>query len=937
MYALASRIRAALHRVGLGHALLRSPSTSAYRLDVDPGLVDFHRFRRLVSAGRAAAERRDFTAASQLLGDAVALWQDEPLADLRTAPAEHLRETMGNTLLEARKLLATNRLRLGQHHRALVELEPLMGADDVDETLAQLWMDALCAAGRDHEARKYFHAFRRRFRRLMRAEPAVALPPATPGAGERATVVVHSLPPASTAAPRQLPKDVSDFTGREPLLAAIDTLVQPDGTGVVALSGMPGVGKTSLAVHWAHRHRHRFPDGQLFLDANAYGPTAPVDPEDALGRFLEALDVPADRMPAGLDRRRNRFNQLLAGRRLLVVLDNVRDSRQVRPLIPSAAECLTVITSRNRLRGLTVREGVPSITVPPLPDTDAFALLRRTVGAERADAEPGPVGALARLSCGHPLALRIIGEHVAERPRAAIADLVDELTARLLDADGEDDEEASLRTMFAWSYQALVPEAARLFRMLGLYPGTSIGPEASAALLGTGVAPAEALLDILARMCLINHDTARRYRLHDLLRRFAADRAGEDDPQVRTDALRRLLDWSLLSGVNAVAVLAPDRQPVPDLPKATTVRPQTFTGDTDAMAWCEVERENLAAVGLWAGRHGFDRHAWQLPEILVEPFQRRGHQEEMLPLLKSALAAAERDGHHVAQVGTLNNIGTAYFALHDHANAAASIEQALRLARRIGFAEAEAACLHNLATVHLSDGDAALAARIHRDVVAVCRATGNPMGEASALHRLGDALRQLGEHHEAAAHYRAALGLRERTGSLRGQGAIHRALAMLYLDLDRPDRALGHGERALDIHGGTRDDPGLCDALITMADIHRRLARPDEALRDAEQATALSLDLADTRRRCHALAVLTDALTASGDEALAACRRAEALALIEEIDDPQMRPTRDRLLAARHPAGVGRGEGAASTSESPAPSGLAVADVVPLGGKVSCD
>ncbi|WP_433079661.1 ATP-binding protein [Dactylosporangium sp. CA-052675] len=902
MYALASRIRAALHRAGLGRALLRSPTTSAYRLDVDPGLVDFHRFRQLVARSRIAADRRDFGTAAQLLDEAVLLWRDEPLADLRTAPAEHLRETMSTALLEARKLLAANRLRLGQHHRALVELEPLMGADDVDETLAQLWVDGLSAAGRDHEARAYLHTFRRRFRRTMRAEPAVGLPVATPGPGGRATVTGPAAPPAGAIPPQQLPKDVSDFTGREPLLADIDALVRPDSTGVVALSGMPGVGKTALAVHWAHRQRHRFPDGQLYLDANAYGPTAPVDPEDALGRFLEALDVPPDLMPVGLERRRNRFNQLLAGRRVLVVLDNVRDSRQARPLISTAAECLTVITSRTRLRGLTVREGVQSLTVTPLPDTDSFALLARTVGAARAGAEPGAVEALARLSGGLPLALRIIGEHVAERPRAAVCGLVDELTARLLDADGEDDEETSLRTMFAWSYQALMPEAARLFRMLGLYPGPSIGPEAAAALLGTGVVRAEALLDTLAKMCLINHDTARRYRLHDLLHRFAADRAGEDDPDVRADAQRRLLDWSLLTGVNAVAVLAPDRPPVPDLPPATTVRPQTFAGDTDAMAWCEAERENLAAVGLWAGRHGFDRHAWQLPEVLVELFQRRGHQEEVLPLLKSALLAAERDGHPIAQVGTLNNIGTAYFALHDHVNAAASIEQARRLARRIGFAEGEVACLHNLATVHLANGDAELAARGYREVIGVCRAGGNPMGEASALHRLGDALTRMGEPDDAAAAYRAALGLRERTGSLRGQSATHRALATLYLGLDRPGLALRHGERALAIHGDARDDPGLCDTLIAMADIHRRLTRPVEAMRDAERAAALSTELADARRRCQALAVLADALAASGEEALAACRLAEALALIEEIDDPRMRPTLERLLAARRRA-----------------------------------
>ena len=578
-----------------------------------------------------------------------------------------------------------------------------------------------------------------------------------------------------------------------------------------------------------------------------------------------------------------------------------RDPVKSRALIPTAAGCFTLITSRTRLRGLTVRDGVPNITVPTLADTDCLVLLSRTIGNARAKAEPGALGALARLSAGLPLALRIIAEHVAERPRAAIADLVGELTTRLLDTDGEDDQAASLRTVFAWSYRALAPEAARLSRFLGLQPGPSVGPQAAAALLGTDAEHAEPLLNALAKIHLINHDIARRYRLHDLLRRFAVDRANEEDSeQVRFDALRRLLDWSLLCGVNAVAVLAPDRPPVPDIPTPDAITPHRFTSDAEAMAWCETERENLSAASLWAAQHGFDRHAWQLPEVLLESFQRRGHQEDVLPLLKSALAAAERDGHEIAQVGTLNNLGTTYFALHDYTNAAASIDKALQLARRIHFTEAETACMHNLAAVHLSKGDAPMAARIHRDVLATCRDTANPMGEASALHKLGDALRQMGQHDEAAAHYLEALDIRERMGSLRGQGTTHRALAMLYLETGQPKLALGHGERALDIHSRIRDDPGLCDALVTVADVERGLALNFEAVRDAERATSLSTDLVDTRRRCHALTVLADALASSGNDALARTKCTEALALLDEVNDPQLGPTRDRLLAIKN-------------------------------------
>ncbi|WP_432829979.1 BTAD domain-containing putative transcriptional regulator [Dactylosporangium sp. CA-092794] len=874
LYTLTSRIRATLGAAGLPGALHRVPGIGAYRLDVDRGRVDFHRFAELVAQGRTAAQEGRPEEAVRILENAIALWRSEPLADLRTAPAEHLRRSMNATLLTARKLLAANRLRTGQHHRVLLDLETVIRGEETDETLAQLWISALSAAGRDPEARLFLHDFRRRYRRHMHAEPAVALPAVPP----------PKPPPAKP--PGQLPKDVAGFVGRADLLAELDALTGSGGAGVVAISGMPGVGKTGLAVHWAHLRAARFPDGQLYLDGNAYGPAAPVDPEEALGRFLDVLGVPADRMPAGLEPRRNRFNQLLAGRRVLVVLDNVRHSGQVRPLIPTPPECLTIVTSRTRLRGLTVRDGAPDLTVGPLPDADSLALLARTIGTRRADAEPAALAALAHRCAGLPLALRIVAVQVAERPRVALADLVDEVGAHLLDGDEtEDDErEASLRSVFAWPYRALTPVAARLFRLLGLHPGTSIAPPAAAALLGVGVEQAELLLNALAKTNLVSHDVARHYRLHDLLRAFAADRAAAEDPPARTrEALRRLLDWYLLSGAAAVKVLAPDRPSVPDLPTPADVNPQAFTTDAEALAWCEAERENLAAAGLWATRNGHDRHGWQLPEVLVELFLRRGHQEELLPLLRSALGAAERDGHEIAQVGTLNNLGATRFSLHDLAGAAAAFGRALALARRIGYTEAETVCLNNLAAVHLSNGEAALAARLLGDVLAACRAVGHLNGEAAALHKLGDALLQTGEHAAAGEHYRRALAIRERLGSLRDQGATHRALAALHLAVADPARARPHAARAVDAHTRTRDDPGLCDDLVTLADVERALDRPAESVRAARRAERIAAGLGDHRRRAAALTALAESLAAAGEGPAAHAARAEAQALLAEL------------------------------------------------------
>jgi tetratricopeptide (TPR) repeat protein len=622
-----------------------------------------------------------------------------------------------------------------------------------------------------------------------------------------------------------------------------------------------------------------------------------VEPDDALRRFLHALDIPADRIPVGEERRRDQLNQLLAGRRVLLILDNIRDSDQARRLIPASGTCVTLVTSRNRLKGLTIREGVRTITVPPLPDVETLALLSQTIGIHRTVAEPGAVRALGQLSGGLPLALRIIGEHVAERPQARIGDLVEELTAHLLNAAGDEDEETSLQTVFAWSYRALGPDAARLFRILGLHPGSSISPEASAAMAGVSASYAEQLLNTLAKAHLINHDTARRYRFHDLLRLYAKERACcEESSHHRQSAMRRLLDWYLLSAVCAAATLAPDRPPVPDLPELGGVEPMVFTTDRDAMKWCEEERGNLGAVTRWAVNNGFHRHGWQIPGAIYEIFERYGRQDDVLELHQLALTSAEADGHSVGRLGTLNNLGTTYFALHDYERAASSFEAGLRLAREVHFLEVEAACSHNLASVHLRTGNIETAVRIYREVLETCRQPPNPYGEASILHRLGDALRQMGQYDEAIEHYQQALAIREQLGSLRGQGVTHGEMAALYLAVGQNTLALSHCRRALDIHNRTKDEPALCDSLITAAEVERELAMYDAAIRDGRRAAEIGEEIADAARRCRALTALAATSAAAGRLSAAYRLCHDALAVLNDVPESDIRDLRDRLL-----------------------------------------
>ena len=900
LYSLASRLRAVLGQIGLENTLVRVPSPGGYRLEVDQQAVDFHRYRRLLADARTAAHANDHEAAAEIVVRALSFWRGEPLAELRGPRSEHLRRRMNETLLDAHKLLAESLLMCGKHDAVLRQLEPVIHDHDydLDEALARSWVSALCAADRHDEAKRFLVAFRRRFRKEMHAEPDIDIDPT---ARRRSTESPYRsvLEPGP---PHHLPKDISDFTGREAVLAELDTLGGPQEgpNNVVVITGMPGIGKTTLATHWAHRQRHHFRDGQLYIDAGAYGPTSPMDPNDVIERFLRALGVPPGQLPATAEQRRQRFNDLLNDRRMLIFIDNVLDPAQVRPLIPNSASCLTVITSRTRLSGLNIRDGVRTITVTPLSDGESAALLTHIVGAQRGNAEPDGLDALARLSGGLPLAVRIAGEHVAERPKAAIADLAGELHGHLLDVTDVDDQAANISVVFAWSYNALREDAARLFRRMSVHPGPSISAEAVAALRGTPLPDTESLLNALAKAHMISHDTAHRYRYHDLLRLYAAERSErEDDSGETRQAQRRLLDWYLLSAASAFAAIAPEWPAVPDLPDPTGIRPKSFETDTQAMKWCEAERDNLWAISRWALDCGYHRHGWQIPGIIREIFERYVPQDDVLKLNQLAWAAAQRDDHELGKIGTLTNLGGTYLAMHVYDQALAHFTTAHQLACATGHVEAETICSHNLACAYLSLGDAPRAISVYEKALAACRKIADSAGEAATLHRLGDAHLQMRQYQQSEANYLQSLSIRERIGALRGVGLTHSGLGTLHLAAGRLSSALHHCTVALDIHVHTQDQAAQCDTLAAMADIQRGLSMHDEAVRSGRQAVQLGVEIADSYRQARALAALADALVGSNDPVSAQRQVKRALRILDDLADGDAEPIRERLLVAR--------------------------------------
>jgi DNA-binding SARP family transcriptional activator/tetratricopeptide (TPR) repeat protein len=883
IYSMVSRLRAILNRSGVRHALTRIGG--AYRLDIDPLCVDYHHFRTLVERAREAIAGNQPAAAVPDLQQAIALWRGEPVADLHGAAAELLRGKLAEALLDAHKLLAAGLIRTGRYHAALVQLENLVREHDLDEALARLWISALCATGRDDDARRYLAVFRKRFRRELHVDPRIDM-----------DSIQMDVPRVAGDRPHQLPHSIPGFVGRADLLAELDRLAQadPGQPNVISITGMPGVGKTALAIHWSQHHLGQYPDGQLFVDAGAFGPGSPVDPGEALARFLYALGVPPDRIPQDTDDRRNRFNEMVNGRRMLVVIDNVADSHQARPLIPAAASCLTIITSRKRLSGLTIREGVHTVFGNPLAEAEASTLLTRIVGEGRAAAEHPAVDRFAGIAGGLPLALRIIGERIAERPRARITELADELHHDLLWARTEDDD---LTTVFGWSYRLLQPGAAQLFRRLALHPGSRISLDAAAALSGSDLSETEYTLNGLARVNLIEHDTARHYRFHDLLRQYAEARSAADDSPAEVARSRlAIVTWYLRSATNAAAILAPQIPPVPDLP-AKPAHVMEFATEEAAAAWCISERQNLAAATRYAERHRMYRHAWQIPAAIHEVFSRTGRYDDLILLYQIAATSAGSEAHSFGEIASRNNLGYALCATHQYDRAIATLTAARTRASETGDIAAESVCAHNLGTAYLSVGDTSTAISILHAVRDVSRRLGNPFGESATLHRLGDAYRQDKRPASALAAYHEALAIRQRIGSVRGQGQTHHQLAVLHLEAAELESATQHCAAALELHDRIQEQAGWCDALITRADIERTSGSA-LAVQHARTAVAACAELGDSYRRVHSLAVLADALERQDLQDEAGRIRGEAASIAAELSGPDAAPLRNRLLAA---------------------------------------
>jgi tetratricopeptide (TPR) repeat protein/transcriptional regulator with XRE-family HTH domain len=666
-----------------------------------------------------------------------------------------------------------------------------------------------------------------------------------------------------TALPRQLPVPDANFTGRTQEMAALDAVLTRDThvepVVISAISGMGGVGKTALAVRWAHRVRDEFPDGELYVDLRGYHSTGtPLPAADVLSRFLRALGVRSEHILPTVDERAAQYRTAVAGRRMLVVLDNARNVEQVRPLLPGATQCVVLVTSRSRLAGLVAREGAHRIDLDVLSPGEANQLLRNAIGAARVDAEPEASATLA-VRCGfHPLALRVAAERIAARRDTGVAAALAELADRHRRLDvltPIDDGDSAVRTAFSWSYDALPAPARRLFRQLGLVGGPDISTAAAAAL--AGLPAAEQLLAVLASAHLVDEHAPGRFRLHDLLQLYAHEVAlREDSDNERRAAVRRLCGWYLHTAAAARVALSPGLPPMRPEPIELDSPALVFTGHADALAWCEAELANLVAAVSVAEEYGLHRIAWQMPTALYGFFDLRKYYQEWIGTHEVALRSARAAGDLEAEGRILCNIGNAYLPMRRYSPAEAHYLQALAIFGEVGYLQGEAKVWGNLGMTYDRTQRHEESAAAHHRAIDIFRQLGDRFGEALTMTNLGELRFRQESYEDAAGHHRLALAIFQEIGDHHGEAEALSDLGNALARLGDFATAIDCQLRALELFRQTGDRYEEAMALAELGDVHMGLGRSGRATAYHRQALVLYREIGDDEAATELLAKL---------------------------------------------------------------------------------
>jgi tetratricopeptide (TPR) repeat protein/DNA-binding SARP family transcriptional activator len=827
-----------------------------YLLDIDPDLVDIHRFRRLAAqAGGAMLAVTDRVA---LWRQAVGLWRGAPLATLAGDWVARTRDTWHSEYRDAVLAWADAEIQTGNPTAAIGPLTDLIDRYPLVEALPAMLMRALYAAGRRTDALDCYAATGRRLDEELAERPGAELKAVYQAILRHEADVPAPLGmPAGVAVPAQLPPDVRGFAGRADQLAQLDTIAdtirgdtaeEGAATAVVisAIAGTAGVGKTALAVHWSHRAAKLFPDGQLYVNLRGFDSgDSMMDPADAVRGFLDALAVPAARIPAGRDAQAALYRTLLAGKRILILLDNARDTTQVRPLLPGAPGCLVLVTSRNRLTSLVATTGAHPLQLDLLTQAEARDLLTKRLGLRRVAAEPDAVGLLIAGCARLPLALAVVAARAATHPHLSLASLAAELDDVRLDALADDDPTTDIRSVFSWSYTALARPAARLFRLLGLHPGPDISTPAAASLAALPRSQVRPLLAELTRANLLVEQTSGRYAFHDLLRAYAGEVAHSIDSEAeRRAANHRMLDHYLHTAHTADRLLYPARDPILLTPPQPGTTAEDLADHQGAMAWFAVEHPVLVAAVDHATATGFDTHTWQLAWTLDDFLDRRGHWYDWAAAWRAAVAATRRLADPTAQARAHRHLAFAYLRLGRLDEAHTELRHALDLTAQADDPAGQAHTHLSLARVWTQWGRHGEALDHAAQALDLYRAAGNRRGQAAALNGIGWYHALLGNHRQTLTYCERALTLFEQLGDRDGQATTWDSLGHAHHHLGHHTEAINCYRHTLALYRDLGDRYGEADTLTHLGDTHHT-ANNSDAARDTWQQALTILDRLD--------------------------------------------------------------------------------------------
>jgi DNA-binding SARP family transcriptional activator len=884
-----SRIRRLLEQVGGVSATALSRVSGGYLLEVDADQIDLYRFRQLSSTDSAIESLRA----------ALALWRGLPLAGIDGEWPDRMREIWGRERVDAAVAWARAELAQANPRPVLPHLAELASENPLVESLTEVLMLALHAAGRTSEALELYARIRNRLADELGTDPGPDLQLLHQALlrGE-----IEAPPPAgpSRQVPRQLPAPPQLFTGRAIELDDLGKVHDASTVVITAIDGMAGAGKTALAVQAAHQMVDRYPDGQLFLDLHGYTEgVAPVEPAAALDWLLRSLGVAGGGIPADLDQRAGLYRSRLADQRMVIVLDNAATEAQVRPLLPGAPGCVVLVTSRRRLAGL---DHTHTLSLDTLPAADAITLLSQVAGESRLAGQPPEMVAELVELCGRlPLAIRLAAARLRSHPAWDVAHLVGRLRDqqyRLLElAAGHHSVMAALDL----SYRDLDTDEQRTYRRLGLHPGPDIDPYATAALLDTSVREAGRLLEQLLDAHLLQEPTPGRFRFHDLIRAHAAHTAGHPGGPA---ALARLLDYyRYIAAVAMDAAYPYDRGRRPPVPPVHTPIP-AVADPSAALDWLNNELPSLLAVARYGGEHDSPAHLLHLSTILHRHLRTHGPYEAAESLHQQALTVARVAGDQTAELEALTSLGHIQRMQTRPAQATDHYEQSLQLARSIGHQMAESDALTGLGIVRRGQGRYDQATDHLQQALAISRAADDPTGELEALAALGIVHRMKGRHDLAIHHYQQASQLARATAHRTIEQSVLTSLGHIHRRNGRYEQAIDHYQQVLRLARATGDRAGQLQALTGLGHAHRGTGRYEEAADDYRRLLDLARETGNRNWQYEWSQGLGRLRHATGDAAAALTHHDRALALATELAQPDDQArAHDGLAHAHHALG----------------------------------